>query len=190
MTLRRFPWKQPRLTDNSFKLFVSQPTPGTPVPDAEPKRRPRSTADLPGTTKDAVIPQPTNASSRPQHHRHTQSQNRIRYNAEENNSAVKSGGSESTTKSQAQSSTGQRQETVKGPWRLLRILPRETRYIIGRMLKVDPRERATLEEVLEDDWVRCSEICYQDQNGDVVHADNHDHILEAPAPVPPQNKKS
>lgn len=189
MTLRRFPWKQPRLTDNSYKLFVSQPTPGTPVPDAEPKRRPKSTADLPGTTEDRVTPQPTSASTRAQHHRHTQSQNRIGANAEESNGVPKSAGSD-PTKSQAQSSTGQRQETVKGPWRLLRILPRETRYIIGRMLKVDPRERATLEEVLDDDWVKDSQVCYQDQNGEVVLSDNHSHILEAPAPAPPQNKKS
>ncbi|TVY31606.1 Serine/threonine-protein kinase [Lachnellula subtilissima] len=29
MSLRRFPWKMPRMTDNSYKLFASVPTPGT-----------------------------------------------------------------------------------------------------------------------------------------------------------------
>lgn len=30
MSLKRFPWKQPRVTDTSYKLFVAEPTPGTP----------------------------------------------------------------------------------------------------------------------------------------------------------------
>src|SRR6202012_5388406 len=38
MTLRRFPWRQPRIVDNSYKLFISPPTPGTPVPDSQPRR--------------------------------------------------------------------------------------------------------------------------------------------------------
>ncbi|KAK2766945.1 serine/threonine protein kinase [Arachnomyces sp. PD_36] len=188
MTLRRFPWKQPRLTDNSYKLFVSQPTPGTPVPESDPKQRPKSTADLPRAGKDGIASQPTGASAQVHNHhnhRHTQSQTKVGQNGE-SNGILKSTG----TDGKSAQSTGQRQETVKGPWRLLRILPRETRYIIGRMLKVDPRERATLEEVLDDDWVRNSQVCYQDQNGDVVSAENHGHILEAPAPAPPQNKKA
>ena len=190
MTLRRFPWKQPRLTDNSYKLFVSQPTPGTPVPEAEPKQRPKSTADLPASADgNSVAPQPTSASTQSHHHRHTQSQTKNRQDNEENNGVLKP---PEPPKHQPQSSapTGQRQETVKGPWRLLRILPRETRYIIGRMLKVDPRERATLEEVLDDDWVRNSHVCYQEETGEVVSAEGHGHILEAPAPAPPQTKKA
>jgi len=69
-------------------------------------------------------------------------------------------------------------QVIKGPWRLLRLLPRESRHIIGRMLEVDPRKRATMEEILEDKWVSESAICRQEEGGMIVRADNHEHALE------------
>lgn len=77
--------------------------------------------------------------------------------------------------------SGQRQEVIKGPWRLLRILPRESRYIIGRMLIVNPKNRATLEEVLLDEWVRKIQVCRQEPTGEVIRAPGHDHVLEPPS---------
>lgn len=72
--------------------------------------------------------------------------------------------------------------TIKGPWRLLRLLPRETRHIIGRMLEVDPRKRATLEEVLRDPWVHgnmnAGKICAQMESGEIHRAEGHEHTLE------------
>lgn len=79
-------------------------------------------------------------------------------------------------------------EVIKGPWRLLRILPRESRHIVGRMLKVDPTERATMDEVLEDDWVLSAAVCYQDESGHVHRADNHIHVLEPGSGGPPPAK--
>lgn len=79
-------------------------------------------------------------------------------------------------------------EVIRGPWRLLRILPRESRHIIGRMLKTDPTERATMDEVLEDDWILGSSVCYQDESGDVHRAENHVHVLEAGSGGPPPAK--
>lgn len=79
-------------------------------------------------------------------------------------------------------------EVIRGPWRLLRILPRESRHIIGRMLKVDPTERATMDEVLEDEWVLSSKVCYQDENGKVHRAEGHTHVLEAGSGGPPPAK--
>ncbi|RMZ84825.1 hypothetical protein DV737_g1066, partial [Chaetothyriales sp. CBS 132003] len=117
MSLRRFPWKQPRLLDNSYKLFVAPPTPGTPVPDSQPRRA-------------SEIPPPPAHSDDIRH-------------------------------------------------QLLRILPRESRHIIGRMLKVDPLERARMEEVLEDEWVLSAKVCSQDMNGQVHRVDGHTHTLEA-----------
>lgn len=78
-------------------------------------------------------------------------------------------------------------EVIKGPWRLLRLLPRETRHIIGRMLEIDPRKRATMAEVLEDPWVSGTVICRQDADtGDVISAPGHTHTLEPPsAPAAP-----
>lgn len=79
-------------------------------------------------------------------------------------------------------------EVIRGPWRLLRILPRESRHIIGRMLKVDPTERAMMDEVLEDDWVLSAKVCYQDETGKVHRAEGHTHVLEAGSGGPPPAK--
>jgi serine/threonine protein kinase len=61
---------------------------------------------------------------------------------------------------------------------LLRLLPRESRHIIGRMLEVDPKKRATLDEIIEDKWVTGSQVCSQEEGGQVLRCDNHEHTLE------------
>lgn len=86
-------------------------------------------------------------------------------------SAKASGAADTTTAPQVQ-------QTIKGPWRLLRLLPRESRHIIGRMLEIDPKKRATLEEILEDKWVKNTPVCQQLEGGKVINVDNHAHTLE------------
>lgn len=85
-----------------------------------------------------------------------------------------------------------RQEVIKGPWRLLRILPRESRYIIGLMLKVNPKERASLDTILSDDWIKNIRHCHQEESGACFNAPGHEHVLEAPSsanvPVPSKAK--
>ena len=148
MSLRRFPWKQPRLVDNSYKLFASPPTLGTPVPDSHPRKGSQLSPN-----EDA------SGSTHSSHHGHHHS--------------------DSVDEGRPSTSGGDKQEVIRGPWRLLRILPRESRHIIGRMLKIDPAERATMEEVLEDDWVLNAKVCYQEENGTVHNAEGHTHVLEA-----------
>lgn len=99
MTLRRFPWKAPKLTDNSFKLFVSEP-------------------EVDETDK-----------------------------------------------------------ATKGPMRLLNRLPRDSRHIIGRMLTVDPKKRATLEEIWADPWVQSISMCTYDDDGRLVKGVGHEHTF-------------
>jgi len=70
------------------------------------------------------------------------------------------------------------QPTIKGPLRLLRLLPRETRHIMGRMLELDPRKRANMDEILQDPWVQNSLVCRQEENGVVIKAPNHTHHLQ------------
>ncbi|KIW63649.1 hypothetical protein, variant [Phialophora macrospora] len=166
MSLRRFPWKQPRLVDNSYKLFASPPTPGTPVPDSHPRKHSQLSPndDHSASRHNSEA----NGSSQPSHHGHHHS--------------------ESVEEGRPSTSSGDKQEVIKGPWRLLRILPRESRHIIGRMLKIDPAERATMEEVLEDDWVLNAKVCYQEENGTVHHAEGHTHVLEAGSGGPPPGK--
>lgn len=214
MTLRRFPWKQPRVSDNSYRLFVSPPTPGTPVPDAEPRRhRPtRSNTDLPSVTHDEHKQSQANKNGSFGKSDNNQCSDQRESTSEQNENQppespqdkTPSNGTSNgnnkptrTTSKEApplppnQQSNAQRQEVIKGPWRLLRILPRESRYIIGRMLKVAVSQRATLDEVLSDDWIRNIQVCEQDEKtGGIVKANNHTHILEPPSHAPPVASKA
>ncbi|KNG47055.1 nitrogen permease reactivator protein [Stemphylium lycopersici] len=159
MTLRRFPWKAPRVSDNSYKLFVSPPNDG-----------PRS---ITGPSKSASDLQSTAGDERRQSG--INSEPASRHQSSENPSA--------DHRASTISNSQQPPQVIKGPWRLLRLLPRESRHIIGRMLEVDPKKRATLDEILEDKWVTNSAVCSQEEGGRVLRCDNHDHTLEPGAGV-------
>jgi len=150
MTLRRFPWKAPRISDNSYKLFVSPPNDG-----------PRS---ITGPSKSSSDLQHSEGDAR--HHSGPSSEPASRHQSGENDRGA------------AVSSTNQPPQVIKGPWRLLRLLPRESRHIIGRMLEVDPKKRATLDEIIEDKWVTSSAVCSQEEGGRVIRCENHTHTLE------------
>lgn len=168
MSLRRFPWKAPRISDNSYKLFVAEP-------DEDNKHL---TA---GGTKSEPASRNTSAdggSSEHHHHHHHH------HHHTENNGHAKSepstnaDGGSSAAPNTVSATQAQSQGTIKGPWRLLRLLPRETRHIVGRMLEIDPKKRATLDEIYEDKWVQGAMVCRQEENGKVIRAPGHDHTLE------------
>ena len=48
---------------------------------------------------------------------------------------------------------------IHGPYRLMRLLPHASRSIISKMLMVNPQERASIEEILNDEWIREIECC-------------------------------
>lgn len=116
MTLRRFPWKVPRMSDQSFNLFATKPT----KEEEESYHKP---------------PPPAEADGKPQ-----------------------------------------QKPVIKGPWRLLRLLPHECRHIIGRMLELDPTKRATIKEIWEDEWVKSLKMCTI-KDGKVILQDNHVHTF-------------
>jgi serine/threonine protein kinase len=163
MTLRRFPWKAPRVSDNSYKLFVSPPNDG-----------PKS---ITGSSKSSTDLQHEGEERR---HSGPQSEPATRNQTGEHEHR----GSSSTAAPAPQ--------VIKGPWRLLRLLPRESRHIVSRMLEVDPKKRATLDEIIEDKWVTGSKVCSQEEGGQVLRCDNHEHTLEpgagASAPNTQQKK--
>lgn len=81
-------------------------------------------------------------------------------------------------------------DQILGPWRLLRLLPREARQIVGKMLEVDPLRRATLAEVCATNWVQDTPTCEQLEGGQVERAEGHNHILEpGGTEAPDPNKK-
>ncbi|KAJ9644666.1 Nitrogen permease reactivator protein [Coniosporium tulheliwenetii] len=177
MILRRFPWKAPRLSDNSYKLFVSEPY-DIPRRSGEISR---SSVSLDQTAHDnrssRVGPQSEPASRAPSGPGDDESGTPA---TDENRPAGTANGQQP-----------QQQQTIKGPWRLLRLLPRETRHIIGRMLEIDPKRRATLEEILEDRWIATSPVCRQEEGGRVIRAEGHEHTLEPGSAVsaPPSKNK-
>lgn len=158
MTLRRFPWKAPRLSDNSYRLFVSPP-------DPEQQR-----------TLDA-----NRRSLTPHSHRNDDSKRGTQSEPASRNPSTSEGQNEQPrTEPTSRQTTNSSSETstIKGPMRLLRLLPRETRHIIGRMLELDPRKRATMDEVLADPWVQNALVCRQEENGAVFRAPGHTHALQ------------
>jgi len=146
------------MTDNSYKLFASPPTPGTDM-RRHSEAPSKSMTDLNTPARDAVPDSPSPTTIKSEH-------------------APNGNGTTEGDK---------KPEVIKGPWRLLRLLPRESRHIIGRMLEIDPKKRATMAEVLEDPWVSSTVICRQEANK-VIKAEGHVHTLEPPAsaPAPPK----
>ncbi len=172
MSLRRFPWKAPRVTDNSYRLFTSPATPGTPSAEPAPKERSKSATDV---AQDAA--EEERRGSAPAHHAHSHHHHTT--DGSEALAHEHRGSDPTLPKFEAP-----KQEVIKGPWRLLRLLPRETRSIIGRMLILNPKDRATLEDILADPWVTNSPVCRQLEGGQVIRAGTHVHTLEPGTPAP------
>ncbi|KAM7201640.1 Protein kinase-like domain containing protein [Rhypophila sp. PSN 637] len=166
MTLRRFPWKVPRLSDSSFKLFAAEPSPGHDpkklIAPVHPAASESALKDLPARDFD------------PQAIR----ENKDTENKDKDSKTTKAADGSTTT-----STNPEKKEVVRGPWRILRLLPRESRHVIGRMLDLDPKKRAQMSEVLDDPWVSNTIICRQTEPNVVVQADDHTHILEPPSVV-------
>jgi len=51
-----------------------------------------------------------------------------------------------------------------GKTRLLKLMPREARPILSRMLEIDPKKRVHMEEVLQDSWVKSIEACTAEES--------------------------
>ncbi|KAG0328455.1 hypothetical protein BG004_002530 [Podila humilis] len=60
----------------------------------------------------------------------------------------------------------------KGKQRVLKLLPRESRPIMSRILEVDPLKRATIKDVLADPWFQSIDACTVDHK-----SSNHPHHL-------------
>lgn len=179
MTLRRFPWKAPRISDNSYKLFVSPPNDG-PITRKSMEGHARSTMDLPSGGQEEH--RRTGVHSEPAS-RATTGNNQGDKNADSTSNVPSTSSTASPAKRQ------QQQEVITGPWRLLRLLPRESRHIIGRMLEVDPKKRAKMDEILADKWVSQTPICRQEEGGRIIHAEGHVHTLEPSSGATPATTK-
>lgn len=134
MILKKFPWKIPKLRDNSFKLFcsgrdcdsLSALVTRTPDPPSYDKLASDSTTS------------PKKSSNNP---------------ADPNNPNI-------------------------GPQRLYHSLPEESQHIVGRMVDLAPACRASIEEIMEDPWVKSIQMCVMVEKGlnfEVENAADHKH---------------
>lgn len=48
---------------------------------------------------------------------------------------------------------------IHGPYRLMRLLPHASRPIISKMLQIDPKKRSSLDDILQDDWIKEIQCC-------------------------------
>ncbi|KAK5165193.1 Nitrogen permease reactivator protein [Saxophila tyrrhenica] len=171
MTLRRFPWKAPRLSDNSYRLFISPPDPEQDrYLDAQ--RRSSNRGSVASVDGRGVQSEPASRNATG-NGAETDGDHKHHHHHQHNPSTADKSDSVSR-----QSTTSSDQPTIKGPLRLLRLLPRESRHIIGRMLELDPKKRADMDEILADPWVQNSLVCRQEENGVVVKAPGHTHVLQ------------
>lgn len=166
------------MTDNSFKLFASPPSPGTDITKlsddhahthAHGQGSSKSTSDLSTPARDAV------PNSTPVSKETTPNTEGTVEKATEQNTPKSS-----TTGENGEKKPDAKPEIIKGPWRLLRLLPRESRHIIGCMLELDPRKRAGMEQILADPWVTDTNICQEEEGGHIIRAPGHTHTLEPP----------
>lgn len=67
--------------------------------------------------------------------------------------------------------------SIRGSWRLLRLLPRETRRTIQGMLEINSKCRWTMEQIMQQTWIKSAEMCDIDNEGNVMKAKNHFHTL-------------
>jgi serine/threonine protein kinase len=85
-------------------------------------------------------------------------------------------------------------------FRLLKLLPRESRSILSSILDIDPQRRASLKTVLNDKWVQSIDVCHVNQPGHhhvhhvlVPPTSNQDHLVvitpEPPGVVAEKEKK-
>lgn len=174
------------MTDNSFKLFAADPTPGH-----DPKKLiapSRSTNDLATTPARDFL---TEDEGKGKGHSvddkkgEKKDENREEKGEEKKEEKKDEPHKQPHTKSHGTTGTSEKKETIKGPWRILRLLPRESRNIVSRMLDINPKTRARMDEILQEPWVADTVICQQFDDGVVIPAEDHTHVLEPPASQQP-----
>lgn len=187
------------MTDNSYKLFAAAPTPGTDIRrsidggsgSSVGERKPKSDTELAAAVKHAdpaavAAALAAEKEANPALRGSPAERHSSKGSHHSTATTVQPGIERKPTVNGGIEPVVKKPEVIKGPWRLLRLLPRETRHIIGRMLEIDPRKRATMAEILDDPWVANTIICRQDvESGKVVPGPAHTHTLEPPSSQPP-----
>lgn len=68
-------------------------------------------------------------------------------------------------------------KVIHGPYRLLRLLPHASRPILSKILEIDPKKRATLIDIFDDEWFDEIPYCTIDTKGSTVRSPGHHHTI-------------
>lgn len=158
MMLKKFPWKVPKLSDNSFKLFSSRKGDIQPISEIL-KRTPDQVvnSDLNNLKLDDII--------------------------ETEVAEVPQGATPPIASSLADANGKDHTSTESGPGRLLLALPEDCRALIGRMVELAPACRISIEECFNDEWLQSVNMCTVEErlttegqyNYEVVAGTDHIH---------------
>ncbi|RHZ63313.1 hypothetical protein Glove_330g25 [Diversispora epigaea] len=66
---------------------------------------------------------------------------------------------------------------LKRPEKLIKKMPESTRPIIRRILEIDPQKRATMKDILNDEWFKSIQVCSTNNNNNAC--DHTHHLLES-----------
>ncbi|QOU21606.1 hypothetical protein BRETT_001331 [Brettanomyces bruxellensis] len=200
MALKKFPWRVPTLSDNSFKLFASRKPGATfgellkevPAPPAYDevegvKKDDEGDADANGSKDDDVEHAGNSKESSGEGNKQIDEEN-ARKSSKENAKESKADSNIASTNSSNSKDSGSSKNSQKhtsnlmGEARLLNALPKEVRSLIGGMVELAPACRISIDECFNDRWLRNVEMCrLVDENGEdcstgrLVKATNHVH---------------
>lgn len=168
MTLRRFPWKAPKESDPSFKLFnMLNDQEHDYVESAKNhkrlmlERKQKMELQKANLTPEALHMEALSVKAEPKCDESCP--------AEPSNPDAKDAKPE-----KRQDSQSRHHKQIHGPYRLMRLLPHAARPIISKMLEVDPARRASMQDVMDDEWFEDIKYCTIDPLG-VVHLDSSHH---------------
>lgn len=70
-------------------------------------------------------------------------------------------------------------DLIAGPYRLLKVLPKASRELLGSMLEIEPKKRVLLDDIISNDWFKSIESCVVDtKTGKLIgKPHNHTHHL-------------
>lgn len=144
MSLKKFPWKIPKLSDQSFKLFATR-------------------ADHRDETFSSVLKRTIIKEEKP-----VDEVLRLAKIEEQREKMIQLELEDSSNNASSSSSSSSK---GRGEARLLKQLPSYSRYVIRKMVRLAPATRCTIDEVFEDSWIRSIDECYEDDVEDPVTGD-------------------
>lgn len=97
------------------------------------------------------------------------------------------GASDAAGRDEASVKRSKTHKQIHGPYRLMRLLPHVSRPIIHKMLLVDPTRRATIEEIMEDEWISSIKCCTLElaNESEVDTAFDEEEIVKLVKGLPP-----